>query len=668
MAATVEPAKIRRLDETVTNRIAAGEVIQRPANALKEMLENSIDARATNIQVVAKAGGLKLLQIQDNGCGIRKEDLDIVCERFTTSKLVKFEDLATISTYGFRGEALASISYVAHVTITTKTADSQCAFKVSYRSGKPTGPPKPCAGNQGTQIVVEDLFYNVPTRKNAFKSPAEEYGRLVDVVSRYAVHNAGVGFSIKKAEESATDVRTTADDDTLQSIATIYGKTVSRDLLPVECDNPDLKFRLKGFVSNANCSYKKCTLLLFINHRLVESSSLRKAIESIYASYLPKNAHPWLYLSLEIHPANVDVNVHPTKKEVHFLHEDLILEAVQKAVDGALLACNSSRTYLTQSRLPQINVTSKASVAAKKADGSTPVVDERHLVRTDSHLQKLDTFLTTARPSTSALGTPENAPSSQSKVTEEQPRIKLQSVQTLWNQVMAKSHQGLHDLFRNHTFVGCVNQRFSLVQHQTELYLVNTRKVTEELFYQIMLKNFGNFSAFKLSEPAPIYDLAMHALDMEECGWTEADGPKEEMARYMETFLTSKSEMLDDYFSMEIGASGQILSIPVLLDGHTPPVEGLPMYVLRLATEVEWDSEKECFDTFCRETARFYAGPRCDEGTEQEVREGHWKWVTEHVVFPAIRSSLRLPEEFSENSCVLQVASLPNLYKVFERC
>lgn len=347
MAAVPQPGKIQRLDESVTNRIAAGEVIQRPSNALKEMLENSIDAKATNIQVVAKSGGLKLLQIQDNGTGIRKEDLDIVCERFTTSKLVKFEDLGSISTYGFRGEALASISYVAHVTITTKTEDSQCAFKVSYQNGKPSGPPKPCAGNRGTLIVVEDLFYNVPTRKNAFKSASEEYNRLVDVVSRYAVHNPGIGMSLKKADESITDIRTTSDADILQNIACVYGKNVSRELLPVECSDANLKFALKGFVSNANCSYKKCTLLLFINHRLVESGALRKAIESVYASYLPKNAHPWLYLSLEIHPGNVDVNVHPTKKEVHFLHEDLILEALQKAVDSALLSCNTSRLTLT---------------------------------------------------------------------------------------------------------------------------------------------------------------------------------------------------------------------------------------------------------------------------------------------------------------------------------
>ena len=350
---------IRRLDEAVVNRIAAGEVIQRPANALKEMIENCLDAKSMTITITVKSGGLKLLQIQDNGCGIRKEDMDIVCERFTTSKLTKFEDLSKISTYGFRGEALASISHVAHVTITTRTADGNCAYKACYSDGKLVparqglqAEPKPCAGNKGTQITVEDLFYNVPTRRKALRSPGEEHAKVVDVVSKYAIHNAGVAFTLKKQGENLAEVRTLSASSCLDNIRTIYGGSVARELLEVTCDNTRLGFKLRSFVSNANYSVKKLQFLLFINHRLVDSSALRKALEAVYEAYLPKASHPFVYMSLEINPNNVDVNVHPTKHEVHFLHEEAIIEAVQKAVEEKLLGSNASRTFFTQALLP----------------------------------------------------------------------------------------------------------------------------------------------------------------------------------------------------------------------------------------------------------------------------------------------------------------------------
>lgn len=695
------PGTIRKLDEVVVNRIAAGEVIQRPANALKEMIENCLDAKATSIQVTVKQGGLKLLQIQDNGTGIRKEDMEIVCERFTTSKLNTFDDLNNIATYGFRGEALASISHVAHVTITTRTADSKCAYRGQFIDGKLKEPVKPCAGNVGTQITVEDLFYNISTRRKALKSPSEEHAKVIEVVSRYAVHNSKVGFTLKKHGESTADVRTPTNSTHIQNIRTIYGPSIAREMLEVEHEDNKLSFKVHGFVTNANYSTKKCTLLLFINHRLVDSSALRKSLDTVYQAYLPKNSHPFMYLSLEIAPQNVDVNVHPTKHEVHFLHEDAIIESVQKAVEAKLLGSNSSRTYYTQALLPGASFTAEEKAISS---GSGDKTYAHHMVRTDSKEQKLDAFLLgTANQNAKNQGNSANQSAGSSKqgpisdkegngdedsstmevdvgpdharsskpdtVTRTEPKrqIKLSSVLSLQQAIKDDVHKGLTEMFRNHKFVGCVNEEYCLMQHQTMLYLINTTAVSKELFYQIILFDFGNFGTLRLSEPAPIYDLAMIALDLEESGWMEADGPKEDLANYIVDFLSSKREMLEDYFSMEIDLEGNLHTVPMLLENFEPDMDGLPMFILRLATEVDWDEEKICFDSFAKETSQFYSVKK-SMFVPAEDSDKNWKWKTEHVVFPALRTLLYPPSTMAKDSSILQIANLPDLYKVFERC
>ncbi|CAI5788172.1 mismatch repair Mlh1 isoform X1 [Podarcis lilfordi] len=742
---------IRRLDEAVVNRIAAGEVIQRPANAIKEMVENCLDAKATSIQVTVKDGGLKLIQILDNGCGIRREDLDIVCERFTTSKLQTFEDLASISTYGFRGEALASISHVAHVTITTKTADGKCAYRANYSDGKLKAAPKPCAGNQGTQITVEDLFYNVTTRRKALNKPSEEYAKILEVVSRYAIHNSGISFSVKKQGDTVADVRTLLNATTVDNIRSVFGNAVSRELIEVGCEDATLAFKMKGYVTNANYSVKKCIFLLFINHRLVESNALRKAIETVYAAYLPKNTHPFLYISLEINPQNVDVNVHPTKHEVHFLHEDSILESVQQHIESKLLGSNSSRVYFTQTLLPGVPASSTDVV--KSASSSTnqggDKVCARQMVRTDSREQKLDAFLQPAnkpRPSELSAVTSQDNNNKQSckgtglqdaemedcsdlnsrnlrveaveiaeGSTESQPAplealparkrqrtkcdvemeeqqkqemtaacvprrriVNLTSIATLQEEISNRAHANLQEMLHDHSFVGCVNPQWALVQYQTKLYLLSTTKLSQEMFYQILIYDFGNFGVLRLSEPAPLYDLAMLALENDESGWTEDDGPKEGLAEYIVDFLTKKSAMLKDYFSLEIDEMGNLTGLPLLIDNYVPPLEGLPMFVLRLATEVNWDEEKECFDTLSKECAMFYSIRKqyimedSDLTTQQTEDSGagkrSWKWTVEHVLYKVLRTYLLPPKNFTEDGSVLQLANLPDLYKVFERC
>eukprot|EP01051_Picozoa_sp_SAG22_P024311 SAG22_NODE_6683_length_823_cov_1.077348_1_plen_229_part_01 len=228
--AAMHSARIERLEPAVVNRIAAGEIIHRPSSALKEMLENCLDAGATVINVLVKQGGVKLLQISDNGHGINPADFPILCERFTTSKLKQFNDLKKIATFGFRGEALASISHVAHVTITSMTKGSPCAYRAQYSDGKLVAdkPGQPaaarrCAGVVGTQISVEDLFFNMPMRRKAIKSGGEEYNRVLEVVTKYAVHFSGVSFSCKKHGGHSADLHTTTSSSVTDNIGVLYG-------------------------------------------------------------------------------------------------------------------------------------------------------------------------------------------------------------------------------------------------------------------------------------------------------------------------------------------------------------------------------------------------------------------------------------------------------------
>ncbi|PIK36731.1 hypothetical protein BSL78_26435 [Apostichopus japonicus] len=690
---------IRRLEETVVNRIAAGEVIQRPANALKELIENCLDAKSTSIQVTVKAGGLKLLQIQDNGTGIRKDDMDIVCERFTTSKLKDFNDLRSIATYGFRGEALASISHVAHLSITTKTADSKCAFKGSFTDGKLKGPVKPCAGNQGTQITVEDLFYNVATRRKALKSPSEEHGKIYEVVSRYAIHNSGKAFTLKKQGQSSCDLRTTPAASVVDNIRTVFGPTVARELLEVDHKNDKLNFQVKGYISHANYSVKKCVLLLFINHRLVDSSSLRKAIEAVYSTYLPKGMHPFLYLSLEISPQNVDVNVHPTKHEVHFLHEDDIIEDIQKMIEQKLLGCNSSRTYFAQELLSLFQKLHRkmSKMAKKQTDGYSNEskarrpddTDRRQGAETDAFIVKCpasssqDEDAGSDEPVKPVDGEELPTPMDVDTPSTSKRRERLTKFSMLLKLVLppVESVKEGGKTGGQSPTSGNQTHQYSEFATVSRDYLTDKGKLSKEFFYQLVLFDFGNFGVMKLSNPGSIFDLAMIALDSKESGWSDSDGPKDQLAQYVMDLLKSKSEMMMDYFSLEIDEAGNLCTLPLLLDNYIPPFEALPMFVLRLATEVDWESEDECFRSFARECSLFYGvhrklrltdekadGAKSQDAKEEDFPTYNWRWTIEHVLYPALKNQFLPPKEFAENASILQIANLHDLYKVFERC
>ncbi|KAI9736421.1 MAG: DNA mismatch repair protein [Claussenomyces sp. TS43310] len=698
--AITAPKRIKALDSDVVNKIAAGEIIVAPVHALKELIENSVDAGSTSLEILVKDGGLKLLQITDNGHGIDA-------------------NLSAIGTYGFRGEALASISHIAHLTVTTKTSESNCAWRACYSDGllapsKPGGSadPKPTAGRQGTQITVEDLFFNMPTRRRAFRSASEEFNKILDVVGKYAIHCNGVAFSCKKHGESSTSLSTQANASCIDSIRLIYGSAVANELIEFDSADDRYGFKATGYASNANYHVKRTIVLLFINHRLVESTNIRKAVEATYSTFLPKGGHPFLYLSLEIDPQRVDVNVHPTKREVNFLNEDEIIEHVCNDIRIKLANVDSSRTFMTQSLLPGARVPLAADPDAVRAigtrtpPGKTPSKPyENNLVRTDSKLRKITTML----PSTSSPGSATPGPAGATpKVTSDgveyehadrEPVIcRLLTVKELRAEVRDAMHNELTEIFAGHTFVGIVDERRRLaaVQGGVKLFLVDYGMVCAEYFYQVGLTDFSNFGAIRFEPPLDLRALLRLAAEHERSQLPrDADLDVDDVVDLVARQLIDRREMLHEYFTLGISDAGQLRTIPLLLKGYTPSLAKLPRFLLRLGPHVDWTDEKACFRSFLRELADYYVpeqlppspSPKAaaaaaaaadddndddDDNDEQlsqdlRARRTYIRRVLEQTLFPAFAARLIATTPLMRGA-VLEVANLKGLYRVFERC
>eukprot|EP01126_Amoeba_proteus_P061080 TRINITY_DN8158_c0_g1_i2.p1 TRINITY_DN8158_c0_g1~~TRINITY_DN8158_c0_g1_i2.p1 ORF type:complete len:269 (-),score=72.73 TRINITY_DN8158_c0_g1_i2:72-878(-) len=267
----------------------------------------------------------------------------------------------------------------------------------------------------------------------------------------------------------------------------------------------------------------------------------------------------------------------------------------------------------------------------------------------------------------------------------------LTSISNLLKQVQDNFHNGLVRLFRNYSFVGCANDNFALIQHQTDLFLCNVHNLSKELIYQECLHQFGEFPYIKFSSPASLHMLCLLALDNPCSGWREEDGPKEDIANFITQHLVERRQMLQEYFRMTIDDEGHLLTLPQILPSYKPEIGAMATFILRLGTEVEWDEEQECFETLARELAEFYClqyededgedgeeeeeggdgtggGSGGDGGGNRAKKSNSRAWTVEHVFFPAFRQRFLPPKTAAEDGTIVRVASLDKLYKVFERC
>ena len=617
---------------------------------------------------------MKSFVVQDDGHGIRKEDLPILCERHTTSKLSTFEDIRSIGTFGFRGEALASISHVANVTVTTKTAVEACGYRATYSLGQLEGgkAPKPCACNPGTIIQADNLFYNFKQRREALKNPSEEFKKIIHVVQRYALHYSGKSFSLKKQNSNNPEVFTQKDASIESNIGMLFGSDLAKEILTLSCKNEDFGLEAEGKVSSVNYGSKKSFMfILFINHRLVESSSLKKMVKDVYSRVLSKGKSGFVYLSLSLNPVNVDVNVHPTKLLVRFRHEEQIVSKIEEgiilnfasfslfiviacfvgiALEEVLASSNQSRSFkvTSQSKLNDsiLSASSKGVREYKGGDAYEPW----NQVRVDSREQKMEAFLVPRQRQAGHImdlrrgereeGEEEGGEreeddeletigrrrsrgddfESQASQMQPKPLAKklkrhntlLSSVLHLRDEIESNKHVGLSQLFEEHTFVGFVDCNKALIQHRLKLYLVDIHSVSKEFFYEQVLEGFQGFRPMKLSKSPNIRDLLKLQLESLKGATRKfSDLSEEEQTELMETLLKPLNEkrrkMLKLYFSIDISDDMHLLALPELLKNFTPDWMMLPRFLLNLVSKVSYANEMECFRMIANELALFYA-------------------------------------------------------------
>ena len=327
-------SKINVLSFEIANLIAAGEVVERPSSVLKELIENSIDSGATKIIAEIKRGGTALIRVSDNGCGMEKEDLPIALKRHATSKIKEKDDLATIMTLGFRGEALAAIASVSCLTIISKTKEAPVGNMLTAEAGTVVDISE-VGSADGTTVVVENLFYNVPARRKFLKKDSTEAMNVTALVEKVALSRPDI--SIQLLIDGEEKFKTPGDGELINAIYAVLGREFSSKLIKVFGEANGI--RVSGYIGRSDNVRKNRNLLnVFINGRYVKSLTAQAAIEKAYTSYIAPEAFPACVLMLEMNPANIDVNVHPAKLEVKFSDERAVFETVYYTVKEALEA------------------------------------------------------------------------------------------------------------------------------------------------------------------------------------------------------------------------------------------------------------------------------------------------------------------------------------------
>ena len=505
------------LDESTVNQIAAGEVIERPASVVKELLENAIDAKATAITVEIKDGGISFIRVTDNGCGIPKDQISLAFLRHATSKIRSVEDLITVSSLGFRGEALASIAAVCQVELITKTSDSLTGSRYQIEGGtekslEEVGAP------EGTTFIARNLFYNTPARKKFLKTAATEGGHVADLVEKIAMSHPDI--SIRFIHNNQNRLHTSGNNNIKDIIYTIFGREVAGNLLPVDAVGEAVKitgYVGKPVIARSSRNFEN----YYINGRYVKSKILMKAIEEAYKPYMMQHKYPFVCLQYTISGDEIDVNVHPTKMEVRFQNQGAVYNATYDMI---------TQTLSGREMIPQVDLASqkekreeqkKEKKNRERISAPEPfetgfrkrteqIQEERPAYGKEEPAKKEETgppvgiHLASVHPAASEVSPPEihreqeaekeeqkipakeNIPASPSK-EEKEPEAALQQPQQMElfdDRLLSKKARARHRI------IGQLFETYWLVEYDNKFYIIDQHAAHEKVLYERFMKEF----------------------------------------------------------------------------------------------------------------------------------------------------------------------------------
>ncbi len=470
--------KIKKLAPNEAQKIAAGEVVERPANALKELLENAIDAQSTKIAIYIKNGGKDQLRVVDNGCGMSPEDAELCFEQHATSKIAHVDELNTISTFGFRGEALASIAAVSKTTLITKEADAQQGTKIAIEAGKIVH-DEIIHANTGTDITITDLFYNVPARQKFLKTRETEWRQIQQLFFAFCLAHTQIDFKLYSEDKllyNCPPIETIAD-----RIPQLFEPNMAQHIKPVE--HTHKKVTITGVISNHQFErYDRNMIYLFVNQRWVKDTALSRAFIKGYQQVLPPGRYPAGSIFISVDPHEVDINIHPRKEEVQFLHPRIVQQAITSTVTQAL------ENQLSQ----QLNksVQFKPSIPLEKPQAFTPE-QMTPVVNKAFNPFNFDQFL--KREATT--DTENNEPCELHAQPQQQTVPKLSMQQTVRQSITPALPE------QEYMLIGQYNKTYLLLEQEDGLLMIDQHAAHERILYERFCAQHGTIPTIKLMFP-----------------------------------------------------------------------------------------------------------------------------------------------------------------------